>query len=70
MKKKYNITTHERKKYVLATKRDVKILEKCKELEKRKLTKEERTLVKLIKAQFEDDWRKSLIKIVNKLLKR
>ena len=70
MKKEHNITAYERKKYVLATKRDIEILEKCKQLEKRELTKEEKILVKLIKAQLEDDWRASLIRVLNKLLKK
>lgn len=70
MKKKHNITAYERKKYVLATAMDIEILEKCKQLEKKQLVKEERTLVKLIKAQLEDDWRASLIRMVNKLLKK
>lgn len=68
MKKKHLPTKYERKKYVLKTAKDIEILEKCKLLEKKRLTKQERTLVKLIKAQLEDNWRKSLIKIVNKLL--
>lgn len=67
--KKYTPTTFERKKYVLATQKDIEILEKCRELEKRKLTKEERMLVKLIKTQLEDDWRAPLLKRVNQLLK-
>ncbi len=49
---------------------DIEILEKCKQLEKKQLTKEERTLVKLIKAQLEDDWRASLIKMIKKLLQK
>ncbi|MBI5003114.1 hypothetical protein HZC31_07040 [Candidatus Woesearchaeota archaeon] len=67
---KYTPSAFERKKYVLATQKDIEILEKCKELEKRKLTKEEEKLVKLIKTQLEEDWRTPLRKAVDKLLKK
>ena len=68
--KKYIPTAFERKKYVLATQKDIEILGKCKELEKRRLTKEERILVKLVKTQLEEDWRTPLRKAVDKLLKK
>ena len=68
--KKYIPTAFERKKYVLATQKDIKILRKCKELEKRRLTKGERILVKLVKTQLEEDWRTPLRKAVDKLLKK
>ena len=67
---KYIPTAFERKKYVLATQKDIEILGKCKELEKRRLTKEERILVKLVKTQLEEDWRTPLRKAVDKLLKK
>ena len=64
---KYIPAAFERKKYVLATQKDIEILGKCKELEKRRLTKEERILVK---TQLEEDWRTPLRKAVDKLLKK
>ncbi len=57
------------KKYPLKTKRDLQILNLCKSLEKSKLTKEDKYLVKLIKTQLEKDWRKYLLAKLNKLLK-
>ncbi len=70
MIKKFKLTPSEKKKYVLPTDTDYEILDKCKKLEKMKLTKEERFLVKLIKTQLEADWRKPLLKVLNKLLKK
>ncbi len=68
--KQFKVTSREKKKYVLSTDADFEILGKCKQLEKLKLTKEDKFLVKLIKSQLEDDWRKSLIQTLNKLLKK
>lgn len=59
-----------KKKYALKTKRDCEILNKCKQLEKMKLSKEDRALTKLIKTQLEDDWRKYLVMVLNKLLEK
>ena len=70
MKTKYKVTTREKKKYLLPTDRDLEILAKCKLLEKLKLNKEDKTLVKFIKTQLEEDWRKPLLKMLNKLLKK
>jgi len=55
------------KKYLLLEERDKKILEKCKHLEKSKLTKEDKHTIELIKTQLERDWRKPLLKALNKL---
>lgn len=68
--KQFKVTQSEKKKYVLSTDTDFEILEKCKQLEKLNLSKEDKFLVKLIKSQLEDDWRKSLIQTLNKLLKK
>jgi len=68
--KRFKVTTSEKKKYVLSTDVDFEILAKCKQLEKLKLTKEDRVLVKLIKTQLERDWRNSLLKTLNKLLRK
>lgn len=68
--KLFKVTSAEKKKYVLSTDADFKILSKCKQLEKEKLTREDRILVNFIKTQLEDDWRKPLIKTLNHLLKK
>ena len=57
-------------KYILKEKRDFEILEKCKELEKKKLTKDDKLLVRFLKTQLEDNWRKPLLKVLNGLLKK
>ena len=57
-------------KYVLKTKRDAEILKLCKELEKLKLSADDRKLVSLIKTQLEKDWRKHLIIKLNKILQK
>lgn len=56
------ITKADKKKYALSTKLDIKILIKIKELEKKKLNKENKRLLRFIKTQLEYDWRKPLIK--------
>jgi len=66
--KKISVTKAEEKKYVLSTDEDYEILGKVKQLEKMKLTKEEKFLVKFIKTQLEHGWRKSLIKELDKIL--
>jgi hypothetical protein len=68
--KRFGVTQTEKRKYVLSTNNDFEILAKCKQLEKLKLSKEDRLLVKVIKTQLEDDWRKSLERLLNQLLKK
>jgi len=60
-------TSSEKKKYALSTDADFEILHQCKQLQKYKLTAVDAELVKLIKSQLEDDWRKPLIKALNRL---
>lgn len=67
---RFKITSSEKKKYVLSTDEDFEILNKCKTLEKLKLTPEDKRLVKLIKTQLKDDWRTPLIITLNQLLKK
>ncbi len=66
--KKASLTKAEEKKYVLSTDEDYEILSKVKQLEKRDLNKEEKFLVKLIRTQLEHDWRKWLVKELDKIL--
>ena len=70
LSKEHKATPSEKKKYVLSTNIDFEILSKCKQLEKQKLSKEKKYWVKLIKSQLEDDWRRPLLRALNRLLKK
>lgn len=67
---KIAITNHDRKKYVLKTDLDVRILKLCKKLEQKPLLKDDRYFVRFIKTQLLDDWRKPLEMELKELLKR
>lgn len=67
---KFLIKPRDKKKLRMDEKRDYQILKKVYQLEKRKLTREQKELVTFLKTQLEDDWRAPLIKYLNKLLKR
>lgn len=67
---KTNVSKKEKARYVLAIDEDFEILERCKLLLKKRLNKEDRELVTLVKTQLEDDWRKPLIKKLNELSKK
>lgn len=64
------LTKTEKRKYVLATDQDYKILTKVKQLEKLNLNKQERLLITLIKSQLERNWRKGLMQELNKILRK
>jgi len=66
--KKIRVSSIEKRKYILSTDSDFEILEKCKQLEKLKLNKEDKFLLKIIRTQLEDDWRKYLLNALNKLI--
>ncbi|MBI2232822.1 MAG: hypothetical protein HYU56_02795 [Candidatus Aenigmarchaeota archaeon] len=68
--KRFPLTKTEKLKYVMSTNQDYEILEKVKQLEKLKLSKQEEILVKLMKTQLEYGWRKYLIQELNKLMKK
>lgn len=68
--KKFKINPRDKKKLVLEEKRDYEILEKIYQLERKKLNKKQRELVKFLKTQLEDDWRRPLLRFLNKLLKK
>ena len=71
MKKLQNkATAQEKKRYVLRTHADLEILASCKILEKLRLAKHDKELVKLIKTQLKKEWRKPLLQQLNKLLKK
>ena len=63
------ITKSERKKYDLTKKIDTKILKKIKllDLASKKLSQHDRKMLSFIKTQLEPDWRKPLIKELNKI---
>ncbi len=66
--KKVSLTKTEKKKYVMSIDEDYEILSKVKQLEKLNLNKEEKFLIKFIRTQLEHDWRKWLIKELDKIL--
>lgn len=68
--KSFPLTKTEQRKYVMPTNEDYEILKKVKQLEKLKLTKEDKKLVSLIKTQLESDWRKYLIQTLNQLIRK
>jgi len=69
-KSKMKLTKLEKNIYVMSHKRDYEILLLIKQIEKQKLTKQDKSLIRLIKTQLKKDWRTPLIKELNKLLRR
>lgn len=70
MKKSLTISKSDRKRYVLKEITDEEILTKCKILETTNLEKKDKSLVKLIKTQLENDWRTPLLAELERLLKK
>lgn len=68
--KKVLMTESEKRKYVLSTGKDYEILAKIKKLEKSKITKEDEFLLKFARTQLEHDWRKPMLQLLNKMLKK
>jgi len=60
----------EKKKYVLATDIDLKILSQCNGLLKQNLSENDEKLIELIKSQLLDDWRTPLLKKLKSLFKK
>lgn len=56
------------KKYVIDNQIDGDIFNRIKELENKKLNKNDKKVVVLIKTQLEGNWRKYLVEELNKLL--
>jgi len=67
--KKY-ILREGNKKYLIDNYTDQKIYDTVKKLEKKKLNKKDKELLKLIKTQLKKNWRKYLVEEINKLDKR
>lgn len=70
LRRRFPITEFEEKKYVMSTDEDFEIISKVKQLEKLNLKKEDKTLVKLIRTQLEHDWRKPVIRTLNRMLQK
>ena len=68
--KDFPLTKDELSKYVMSVDRDFEILKKVKQLEGLKLNQQERFITKFIRTQLEYDWRKWVIKELNKILKK
>ena len=68
--KKFKVNPTDKKKYVLATDADLKILGLCNILLKQKLSENDRKIVELIKSQLLDYWRSPLLKMLNNLCKQ
>ena len=64
------VTESEKNKYVLKTEQDYEILTKIKQLEKKKLSSEDKKLVAFLRTQLEEDWRTPLIRFLDALLKK
>ncbi len=64
------IITEGNKRYLIDNRRDLSIYTQIKKLEKKKLSKQDKELVKFIKTQLEKDWRKYLLIKLKKLNKR
>jgi len=64
------IKPQDQKKYILPDEKDFLILEKIYQLEKKKLSPEDKKLVKLIRTQLEKDWRTPLVRSLDQLLKK
>lgn len=68
--KKISLTKTEAKKYVMSTDEDYEILLKVKQLEKLNLNKEDKFIIRFVRTQLERDWRKWLIKELNRILRK
>jgi hypothetical protein len=68
MKMPRQIISEGDKKYVIDNQIDGDIFNRIKELENKKLNKNDKKVVVLIKTQLEGNWRKYLVEELNKLL--
>ncbi len=70
IKSKFKARLIDERQYVLSTDVDYQILEKIYQLEKKKLARDEKSLVKLIRTQLCQDWRTPLIQELNRLIRK
>ena len=68
--KKTNATKRGKQKYALKLKIDLDTFIRIKKLENKKLNKEDKRMLRFIKSQLEYDWRKPLIKELDKIEKK
>lgn len=68
--KKFRITEEDKKRYVLSTDEDWEILGKIYQLEKKKLSAEDKKFIAFLRTQLEHDWRASVVQALNDLLKK
>ena len=66
----FKVTPEEEKNYVLSVDDDYKILNKIHQLEKKKLSQEDKRFIQFIRTQLERDWRKPFIKILDEMFER
>jgi len=64
------VSVQDKKRYVLKDDRDYQILGEIYKLEKCKLSAEDKKMVSFIRTQLEDDWRKPLFKVLDRLVKK
>ncbi|MBI4434939.1 hypothetical protein HY635_03980 [Candidatus Uhrbacteria bacterium] len=62
------VTAEEREQYVIATERDLDILDKVKRLDRCTLSEDDARIVALIRTQLEHDWRTPLLAELNRLM--
>ena len=70
LRKKFQVKSGDSKKYILSTDQDYIILGKIYELEGRKLSKNDKILIKLIRTQLEHHWRTPILRFLDRLLKK
>ncbi len=66
----FSPTAEEKQKYILKTEQDYEILGKIKQLEKKKLSSDDKKLIAFLRTQLEQDWRTPMIKRLDELLKK
>ena len=69
-KKGFEISKTDLEKYPLVRLIDFEILYKCRLAQKKKLSKEDKKMVKMILSQLEYDWRRPLKKEIERILKK
>lgn len=68
--KKFAVKLQDRRRYILSTDQDYKILGKIYELERKKLSEKDKSLVKLVRTQLEHHWRTPIIKFLDGLVEK
>ena len=63
-------TKYEKENYVLSDKKNLLMLYKIKELEKNKLSKTDKEVIKMVRTQLKKDWQTPLIAYLNKVSKK